>query len=88
MKKKTARLVKKLDGFTGEAILYHCTPPMENKFPYVVVSATRAMFSGPETYIFPGNKDGEVTDWGELNGSYHGGLSHAEALRRSGYSIV
>ena len=50
------------------------------KTKYVIVSAADAMFSGPETYIFPANKDGEIVDWGELNGSYKGGYDHDKAL--------
>jgi len=46
--------------------------------------------SGPETYIFPAKKSGdifEVADWGELNGSYRGGFDHAEALKGAGYEV-
>lgn len=55
---------------------------------YVWVSAANVMFSGPETYIFPCDADGEVTDWGELPGSYKGGLDHEEALAEAGYEIM
>lgn len=55
---------------------------------YVMVSAVVAMFSGPETYIFPANEQGEVTCWGELGGSYRGGMSHAVALEGAGYAIA
>jgi hypothetical protein len=55
---------------------------------YVLVSAVDAMFTGPETYIFPADAEGNVINWGELEGSYRGGYSHEEALRRVGYEIV
>ncbi len=42
----------------------------------------------PETYIFPCTPEGNVTSWGELEGSYRGGLSHAQALLNAGYEIV
>lgn len=86
--KKTAVLVKSgLNGFTGFASLYKLSPPLDGN-DFVIVSATDAMFSGPETYLFPGNEQGEVTDWGELEGSFRGGLSHKEALRNAGYAIT
>jgi hypothetical protein len=85
--------------FRGKAFLYRCDPPMqytdgygddadELETEYVIVSATHAMFSGPETYIFPANSDGEVTNWSELDGSYKGGLDHAGALRAAGYTVI
>ena len=54
---------------------------------YVIVSAM-AMYSGPETYIFPADEAGKVTDWGELDGSYRGGLDHDAALTGAGYTVV
>ena len=93
----TATKVKKLDGFAGDVSLYKLVPPLNvkkerkgafgGKVEYVVVSATIVMFSGAETHIFPADKNGEIRDWGELDGSYHGGLSHREALKGAGYSM-
>ena len=54
----------------------------------VVVSAVVAMFSGPETYIFPADEDGEVASWGEIGASQRGTLSHEVVLEESGYMIV
>ena len=94
---KTATFVKALDQFTGVASLYKCDPPMmiptwdddkpNEKTEYVVVSAAVAMFSGPETYIFPADAKGNITDWSELNGSYRGGMSHHSALAGAGYDM-
>lgn len=84
---KIAEKVRDLEGFTGSATLYKLSPPMKGGVEFVVVSATIAMFSGAETYLFRANKVGEITDWGELNGSYRGGLSHIKALKGAGYSI-
>lgn len=57
---------------------------------YVVVSA--AVVSGsPETYIFPAELTAtgvEITDWGELTGSYRGGLDQETALNAAGYTVV
>jgi hypothetical protein len=82
-----ATLVKRLDGWTGDARLYRLDPPTTTG-KYVIVSATAAPFSGPETYIFAAREDGECEDYGELDGSYRGGLDHAEALRRAGYELM
>jgi hypothetical protein len=83
----TATPLKTLDHFTGEAVLYRLDPPLPDSGAYVVVSATVAPFSGPETYIFTANEDGEVTEWLELPGSFRGGLDHEQALRGLGYTI-
>lgn len=92
-----AELVKNLDGWTGDARLYRLTPPLVEKdwdgnkvgeHEFVVVSATVAMFSGPETYIFAADKEGVVASYGELDGSYRGGLDHAEALAGAGYEVA
>lgn len=90
---KTATLVKELSGFTGSARLWHCEPPMvsdcdtELVTEYVVTSATNIPFSGPETYIFASDSVGHVTCWGELPGSFQGGLDHEEAIRNAGYEV-
>jgi len=86
----TARFIKTVPG-TGDARLYELSEPLEgygDKYTYVVVSATIAPYSGPETYIFGANKDGDVLDWGELEGSFQGALDHAEALSGAGYDIL
>lgn len=54
---------------------------------HVLVSAVVAPFSGPETYIFPADESGKVVYWGELDGSYRGGMDHAQALTNAGYTI-
>lgn len=82
-----ATFIKDLEGFTGKAKMYKLDPPLDGN-EFVAVSATVSPFSGPETYIFPCDKNGEVTDWGELGGSYRGGLNHEEAIRGAGYGII
>ena len=94
----TAVLVKDLKGegkWTGTAKLWRVDPPVEFGYgddtqhtQFVVTSATRAMFSWPETYIFPADAAGRVLDWGELDGSYRGGLDHEKAIKDAGYAIV
>jgi hypothetical protein len=90
---KTATLLKEAG---TSKLLYELDPPIESEgwdgkvktHKYVVVSAVNAMFTGPETYIFPADKEGHVVDWLELRGSYRGGLNHEAALRGAGYRVV
>ncbi len=94
----TATYLRDMAGFRGHASLYRLDPPATvndwatgseeiRTTEYVVVSAVDVPFSGPETYIFPANADGEVTDWGEMEGSFRGALDHQRALLDAGYSI-
>lgn len=98
---QTATFVKRLTGFNGDARLYRLDKPIEYQdwdsdadayvtkhSEYVVVSAVHAMFSGPETYMFPADKDGNITDWGEIGASQRGTLSHETVLTESGYEVV
>ena len=82
-----ATFIKKLEGFTGDARLFRCDPPLAAS-KFVIVSAVMAMFSGPETYIFPATKDGKIANWGELPGSFRGALDHNEALENAGYTVA
>lgn len=85
---KAKFILEKPVGSAGaEQILYKIDPPLGG-YEYVVVSAVIGFFSGTETYIFPSNKDGDITSWGELYGSYKGGLSHEEALNNAGYEVI
>lgn len=97
MSTKKAVFVKDVSkNFNGEAALYRLSPPMEIRdwdenvtgtTDYVVVSAAMVPYTGPETYIFPANENGEVVSWGELDGSFRGELNIPAALRNAGYSI-
>ena len=77
----------KLPGFTGIASLYKLDPPLESG-AFVIVSATNALFSGPETYIFAASPEGGIVSWVELEGSFRGDLDHEKALRGAGYAIT
>ena len=65
--------------------LYRLSVPMKNSedesFDY-------ALFSGPETYIFGADAEGNVLRWGELEGSFRGDIDHARALRGAGYTVI
>lgn len=92
--KIATRIHGKLEGRgTGEMRLYKLDPPMGGEYvdgpiEYVVVSATVAMMVGPETYIFPADAEGKITDWGELDGSFRGSLDHDRALANAGYEVA
>jgi hypothetical protein len=90
---KTAKLIMNIKGWRGDARLYKLSEPVEynaeeKKTKFVIVSAVHTSFSGSETYIFPANKDGAVTDWGELEGSFRGGLDHVVALENAGFTVI
>lgn len=92
---KTATFIRDVKGGTGTQRLYKVNPPVEYGYgdtksvtEYVVTSATKAMFSGPETYIFPADADGTIVDWSEMDGSFRGDLCHETALSNAGYSLT
>ena len=41
-----------------------------------------------ETYVFPSAEDGEITDYGELDGSQKGRISAESVLGELGYELV
>ena len=85
----TATLVRVLESlpsegkWSGKARLYAMIPAYCGH-DFVVVSGIHNAFT-TETYIFPSNSEGMVTDWGELQGSFKGDVDHALALRNAGY---
>jgi hypothetical protein len=93
----SAKHIKNLD-WTGDARLYRVDPPakyhvegdhdtvLETEF--IIVSAVNAMFSGPETYIFPANRDGTAINMLEIDGSFKGDLDHEQALRNAGQDVT
>lgn len=90
------------ESFQGNAALYRLSEKVDfgtvwddedNEMPegqtdHVVVSANNVMFSGPETYIFAANQDGEVISWCEMPGSFQGSLDHEAALTRAGWKAA
>jgi hypothetical protein len=70
----------------GDQRLYHLDPPLDGH-EYVVSSAIVVPYSGPETYVFPANSDGAITNWTELSCSARGELDPEAAIRRAGYEI-
>jgi len=89
MCKYIATHLQELDSISAtgaEQRVYRCDPPLDGS-EYVCVSAVNAMFGGPETYIFSCTKEGHITGWGELTGSFRGELNHEKALKNAGYEI-
>lgn len=66
---------------------YRMEPPYEG-FQFVVSSASRVPYSGPETYLFGADEKGEIIEWGELRGSFKGELDCEQAIRNAGYEIA
>lgn len=84
----TATYLRTLTGFSGDARLFKLSESIQydkGETDHVIVSAVVVPFSGPETYIFPANENGEIAHWGELDGSFRGGLDHAQALENAGW---
>jgi len=76
--------------FRGDARLYRLDNDGDmDLVPYVVVSAVHDPITGiPETFIFPADEQGEVTSWGELDGSFSGSLDHSAAIAAAGWNEV
>jgi hypothetical protein len=95
----TATFIRQMN-WESDARLYRVVPPVSqtrwnpdsdqdetNTFDYVVVSASGFM-GRPETFIFPADKNGEVDNYYELDGSFRGALDHERALRNAGYDVA
>lgn len=67
--------------------LWKMDPPHEG-CEFVRSSAADTIDHGPETYLFPCDNEGNVTDWGELEGSFVGDMNHESAIRGAGYVVV
>ena len=88
------------EDWQGTAYLFKVDPPMKYDEPwddsdppaketeYVVASAVVAMMTGAETYIFATDAEGNVIDWGELEGSGRGFLDPDQAIRNAGYNVL
>lgn len=89
----TAQLLKdNLPGYNGHAALYRVNPPLkgwdgDDSYSLVVLS-TAEVLGRHETYIFPADKDGQVTDWLELQGSQKDVTSHQQIFANAGYTVV
>ena len=91
--KNIAERIKKIK---GSQMLWKVTPPIitepcyegdtKKKFNYIITSCA-SVFGQPETYVFGADKNGEILDWGELDGSFKGDFDHERAIIGAGYQI-
>jgi hypothetical protein len=81
---KATMIIETLPEMTGDMAVFKLEPPYEHKewedsdieiIHYVAVSCLSMAFDTgmPETYIFPCDAKGNITSWGELEGSFRGG---------------
>lgn len=94
----TATFVKDLEGWRGDASLFRLNPPLSDEpydedvipthYEYVIVSGVDALFTGPETYIFPADSNGDAVSMLELPGSFRGAIDQEQALHGAGYEII
>lgn len=85
----TAEFVKEITGNRADQRLYSLSEPydvkswadgtVERTITHVVTSAV-STYSGPETYLFAADEEGDVIDWMELPGSFRGSLDHDAAI--------
>lgn len=84
---KTATHIRCLENQRKLATLYRLSEPLDG-YTYVIVSAVMVPHTGPETYIFGSDAEGNYPpDMRELPGSFRGGMNHEIALNYAGYVI-
>lgn len=84
--RKIAKHVRNLFNFRGSAALYRMSPPYAGH-EFVIASAVNDGVSIHETYLFPSTPDGEIADWGELDGSERNTTSHERVMSNIDYVI-
>lgn len=98
-KVKTATEVRRWKHPNGEGRLYRMDPRFKGRRYVIVSTANIARMLGGmadmlppgfdcETYIFPATAAGDFVDMVELEGSFKGGMDHAEALSNIGYVVA
>lgn len=87
---KRATKIRDLEEYRGDAALYRLEPAYEGN-EFVMVSTVHENVGGvyrvDETYAFPADAAGEVTDWAELDCSRKGHHTHADILANAGYVV-
>jgi hypothetical protein len=82
----TNRIARKIKNVNKNQILWEVMPRIEGN-KYVVTSISDLAFSGPETYMFAADENGNIINWNELPGSYRGELNHGKCFKEIGYKI-
>lgn len=96
MSKKIAVSIPFTNTYGHTKKLYRLSPPLTHEdwdgstqvYQYVIASGADAPFSGPETYLFPADANGEISNWGELEGSFRGDIDCDRAIENAGYQVV
>lgn len=90
--RKTARFVRRLEYWSGDARLFEVHPPVETRYhartSFVAVQAHCPCPGVEETHILPTDPGGKVIDWNDLPGSYTGSCDHKRALWLAGYEVA
>jgi len=97
---KIAVLIKdNLPGYRGRAALYKLSEPLEGH-EFVVVSSVLITFPPSvkefindyhESFVFPADEEGNILDWGNLDGSLSYGtqpIPHEVCFQEAGYQLV
>jgi len=72
MSAQKAEIVRELEGWKGRACL------VRKGDDYFAVSSVDALFTGPETLVFPATAEGDVTKWLQVAGG--SGMTRQEAI--------
>jgi len=82
----TNRTARKIKNVNDHQILWEVLPRIDGH-KYVITSASNVQFTGPETYMFASDENGNIVDWCELPGSYRGELDHKKCFEYINYKI-
>jgi hypothetical protein len=83
---KMSKFATKVKDVNSKQVMWQLEPPLDGN-KYVITSASTVDFTGPETYLFACDKEGNITNWCELPGSYRGELNHKRCFANIGYCI-
>jgi hypothetical protein len=76
----------KIKNINDSQILWSVFPRISGH-KWIVTSAKNLPFTGPETYMFGADENGNIVDWSELEGSCRGTLEHKVCFQNIGYNI-
>ena len=85
MTELTATFVKDLTGWQSSAKLWELSREVEDGYCEVttrfIITSKVIAYSGPETYIFPSDPEGDPLSMLEMPGSMKGVVSHEESIK-------
>lgn len=80
------RYAVKIKNINETKILWSVFPRISGH-KLVITSAQSVPYTGPETYMFGADENGNIVSWEELPGSYRGDLEHRFCFLNIGYDI-